>query len=130
MNGLLKSRRLSHPLSARPFSSEFKRYFGFEQKLEERKFKNDEETQFSISKMSKVSMLFTSFSKLECFCDISVVVGAVLLGLLNKKRRKWALLWLRLYYLQAKLFVMSDHFSRFRVARTKVYEEMIETMIQ
>jgi len=65
MNGLVKSRRLCHPSSARPFSSEFKRYFGFEQKLEERKIKNDEDTQFTISKMSKVSMLFTSFSKLD-----------------------------------------------------------------
>ena len=56
------------------------------------------------------------------------VVGALLLGLLNKKRRKWALLWIRLYYLQAKLFVMSDHLARYRAARVRVYEEVIETM--
>ena len=56
------------------------------------------------------------------------VVGALLLGLLNKKRRKWALLWIRLYYLQAKLFVMSDHLARLRTARVRVYEEVIETM--
>ena len=47
-------------VQVRPFSSEFKRYFGFEEKLEQRKFRNDDNMEFSIKKMSKVAMFFTS----------------------------------------------------------------------
>ena len=73
MNGLLKARTVRPILqqASRPFSSEFKKYFGFDQKLEERKFRNDDDTRFGISKMTKTSMFFTSFSNQSLLTRLS-----------------------------------------------------------
>ena len=56
---LIKTSRTSQS-SIRYFSSEFKKYFGFEEKLEQRKFRNDDNMEFSIKKMDKVGLVFTS----------------------------------------------------------------------
>ncbi len=70
MNAILKTKRMLHTLKRpgaydqrRFFSSEFKKYFGFEEKLEQRKFRNDENMEFSIKKMDKVGMVFTACCK-------------------------------------------------------------------
>lgn len=45
------------------FSSEFKRFFGYDQGLEDLKFKNDTNTEFDNGKMHYLSIVFTSFGK-------------------------------------------------------------------
>lgn len=47
----------------RCFSSEFKKFFGFEDHLEMTKFKNDTDLDFETKKMSKIAILVTSFRK-------------------------------------------------------------------
>lgn len=54
----------AHPVRAS--STEFKRFFGFEDKLEETKIKNDKELEFDVKKMNKLAVIVTSVCKLLC----------------------------------------------------------------
>ena len=47
----------------RASSTEFKRFFGFEDKLEETKIKNDKDLEFDVKKMNKLAVLVTSVCK-------------------------------------------------------------------
>ena len=42
------------------YQSEFKKYFGFDDKLEDSKFRNDENLSFDTSKLSKINVFFCS----------------------------------------------------------------------
>ena len=47
----------------RASSTEFKRFFGFEDKLEETKIKNDKDLEFDVKKMNKLAVIVTSVCK-------------------------------------------------------------------
>ena len=47
----------------RRFSSEFKRFFGFDDRLEEMKHKNDSDLNFEVEKMNKFSVLLSASCK-------------------------------------------------------------------
>ena len=47
----------------RASSTEFKRFFGFEDKLEETKIKNDKDLEFDVKKMNKLAVVVTSVCK-------------------------------------------------------------------
>ncbi len=51
-----------------------------------------------------------------------------MLILLNKKRRTWLGLWLRIYYLNIKLFFLSDQFLRLLPQRLTIYRTLIEIL--
>ena len=59
---------------------------------------------------------------------MGIVIGAMMLMMLNKKRRKWIFLWLKIYFLQMKLFLLSDHFSRFRQVRVATYQKFLDML--
>ena len=42
------------------YQSEFKKYFGFDEKLEDSKFRNDENLSFDTSKLNKINVFFCS----------------------------------------------------------------------
>ena len=50
-------------VSRRHFSSEFKRFFGYEQELEQTKVKNDWHLEFVVNKMNNTAVVFTSLCK-------------------------------------------------------------------
>lgn len=50
-------------LPTRALSTEFKRFFGFDDKLEETKIKNDKNLEFDVKKMNKLAVVVTSVCK-------------------------------------------------------------------
>jgi hypothetical protein len=42
------------------YQSEFKKYFGFDEKLEDSKYRNDENLSFDTSKLNKINVFFCS----------------------------------------------------------------------
>lgn len=47
----------------RSYSTEFKKFFGLEDKLEQTKVKNDKDLEFDVNKMNKLAIAVTSFCK-------------------------------------------------------------------
>ena len=55
-----------------------------------------------------------------------IVLGAMFFIFLNKRRRKWIILWVKVYYLNAKLFLMTDQFLSLRNSRQKLFDKIID----
>ena len=66
---MIKLRRptLLYTCSHRPFSSQFKKFFGFEERLEQKKVENDNYTEFDVKKMNRIAVLINSLSKRALF---------------------------------------------------------------
>ena len=62
---LFAPKRTNHmnAFPTRASSTEFKRFFGFEDKLEETKIKNDKDLEFDVRKMNKLAVIVTSVCK-------------------------------------------------------------------
>lgn len=56
--------------------SEFKQFFGFEERLEKTKFKNDRNLEFDTNKMNNIAIFVTS-----------VLLGTTVFTIISKKRR-------------------------------------------
>ena len=82
-------------------SSEFKKYFGFEQHLHSQKVTNDKELSFKTKKMDKVSMIFAS-----AILGIFLYFGAVSNLWESDKRKDKCKYWGWSRYAYFKLKVM------------------------
>ena len=81
----------------RRFTSEFKRFFGYDGHLEETKIKNDKDTEFDMNKMRYLAMLFTSsFIGIICFLMVS------------PKRREHILSTSRWLYVRSAIFFKTE----------------------
>ena len=82
---------------ARPFSSEFKRFFGFEDHLEDTKVKNDKNLHFETKKQSNIMIFITG-----------IALGTLFYTLVSGKRREQLWLKMNTSYIYLRLSTTSD----------------------
>jgi len=124
---MIKFRRttLHYTCSQRQFSSQFKKFFGFEERLEQQKIKNDTNTEFDVNKMNRIAIVINSLSKYALSPSNSSVLGGAFFVCLSKNRREKARKTLLKAKLRLKLFFLTPSFLSLIDMRIETLGQMV-----